>query len=386
MKSDLTRILSASLVAFLLAPTSAQADIPPLKGALKIINGTSELKKLDKLPEIFKSVEGVLSGAPVVFSFKSAMDVPYENLATGIEIGVFENLEGFDFKNPGAVQAQTALLDGIVVLEDSGKKFAISKGDKIIWDPSLNSFPIIMNQTQFEKFYTPLSGSTNLYTPRNPREPSATDNFSVKLITKDWTPEPTPYQKNPPTYKAGDFLVSYHHPQAYQLMSQKDFLTFFHKPQATQQIFRTMGAQEALTFLGIPTGEPAYYVKKATLQARPAQEGQKIITVLQDGTVETVNTAKEGDWIVTNPGGEEYIISGENFAKKYVAAPELGEGWYKPSGTPQLFIEIQKDLTITTSWGETQFLRAGAYLNITKPGDVYGVAAQEFKDTYKPAE
>jgi len=131
------------------------------------------------------------------------------------------------------------------------------------------------------------------------------------------------------------------------------------------------------------TGEPHTYEKFARVEAREAQEGEKIVTQVKDGTIETTNIAHSGDWIITNPGGEQYIIPGDKFAKKYVPATELGEGWYKPAGGPQSFLQIKQDITLIASWGEEQHLKAGAYLNITNPGDIYGVAEIEFHQTYK---
>ena len=130
-------------------------------------------------------------------------------------------------------------------------------------------------------------------------------------------------------------------------------------------------------------GRSDMYAKYARIQARQAKAGESIVTVLADGTRETKNVAKAGDWIVTNPGGEQYIVNAENFAKKYEAAMDLGNGWFKPKGKPQKFVKINQDLSIMASWGEKQFLRSGDYLNITNPSDIYGVAAKEFNDTYK---
>ena len=126
----------------------------------------------------------------------------------------------------------------------------------------------------------------------------------------------------------------------------------------------------------------ATYEKFARIQAVQAQGGEPIETVLANGTRETTNVAKKGDWIVTNPGGEQYIVPGDKFPKKYEAAPELGEGWFKPAGGPQQFVKIHQDMTITAPWGEQQVLKKGAYLNVTNPNDIYGVAEAEFHDTY----
>ena len=130
-------------------------------------------------------------------------------------------------------------------------------------------------------------------------------------------------------------------------------------------------------------GEVDTYAKFARVQAQQAKGGEEIVTVLADGLTETRNVAKAGDYIITNPGGERYIVPGDKFAKKYEAAMELGEGWYKPTGKPQQFRQLKQDMVITASWGEKQVLRKGSYVNVTDLGDLYGVAEREFDDTYK---
>lgn len=124
------------------------------------------------------------------------------------------------------------------------------------------------------------------------------------------------------------------------------------------------------------------YAKTARIQAVQAKGGEEIQTVMKNGHVETNNTANAGDWIVTNPDGEQYIVQQAVFEKKYVAAPELGAGWFKPKGVPQKFVQINEDMTVRASWGEEQHLRKGAYLNISNPDDIYGVAEKEFHNTY----
>lgn len=65
------------------------------------------------------------------------------------------------------------------------------------------------------------------------------------------------------------------------------------------------------------------YKKQGEVRAQIAIGGEEVVTTLADGTVETKNQANPGDAIITNPGGEEYIIKGEKFAKRY--EPKNGE-------------------------------------------------------------
>ena len=128
------------------------------------------------------------------------------------------------------------------------------------------------------------------------------------------------------------------------------------------------------------------YAKFARVQAREAQEGEVIETILADGHKETSNKANAGDWIVTNPGGESYIVPGNKFGKKYEPAPELSESWYKPTGGVAKFLQITEDISFICSWGEAQNMRAGSFICITSLDDIYGIAEQEFYDTYKECD
>lgn len=113
---------------------------------------------------------------------------------------------------------------------------------------------------------------------------------------------------------------------------------------------------------------------------------EAIETILADGTRETTNTANAGDWIVTNPGGEQYIVPSAKFPKKYEPAPELGDGWFKPTGGVQKFLELSEDTSFVCSWNEEQFIAAGGMINVTCLDDIYGIARQEFFDTYKECD
>lgn len=128
------------------------------------------------------------------------------------------------------------------------------------------------------------------------------------------------------------------------------------------------------------------YAKFARVQAEQATEETPIVTVLANGKQETTNVAKCGDWIVTNPGGEKYVVGADKFSKKYEPASELGKGWYKPTGGVQKFLETAEDLSFVCSWGEEQSINAGGFINVTCLDDIYGIARQEFFDTYKECD
>lgn len=134
----------------------------------------------------------------------------------------------------------------------------------------------------------------------------------------------------------------------------------------------------------IANGTPVKsFSKFARVQARIATAGEVIVTILASGKKETSNAANEGDWIVTNPGGEMYIVPGAKFPKKYEACPELGDGWFKPTGGVQKFIQLSERTIFVCAWGEEQDIDAGGFINVSNLNDIYGIAPQEFVDTYK---
>ncbi len=138
------------------------------------------------------------------------------------------------------------------------------------------------------------------------------------------------------------------------------------------------------------------YKKYAGVKARPGVAGEKIATILRDGHPEVdpqhPEVVSAGDWVVTNPSGEQYKISGEKFQKRYdVKAGPDKDGIYRPIASPIVAMQIHEDITIYVPWGENgalipQNLRAGSYLNVTDVNDIYGIAENEFYETYAPCD
>lgn len=138
------------------------------------------------------------------------------------------------------------------------------------------------------------------------------------------------------------------------------------------------------------------YRKQGEVRATIAQGGETVVTKLADGTTETNNTAKPGDAIITNPGGEQYIIDAVKFGKRY--EPKLGEdgtvqdgvfaakGYCKAIDNP-----FGSPITMMASWGEMQNGQrdakvADTYDIDTKAlgGEPYIIGRVEFNQTYRP--
>ena len=126
--------------------------------------------------------------------------------------------------------------------------------------------------------------------------------------------------------------------------------------------------------------------KFATVSARPAIVGESIVTTLKDGHEETKNFAKEGQYVVKNPGGECYLVDGETFKKRY----EFLEGadrefqTYSAKGEG-IFLQIEEDLTFIAPWGAEMNMRSGDYLCLALPdqNEIYGIGQKEFHETYR---
>lgn len=135
------------------------------------------------------------------------------------------------------------------------------------------------------------------------------------------------------------------------------------------------------------------FAKKAIVKIRPATPGEKLETKLADGTVETVNTAGENQVVVTNPGGEEYIIDAEKAQGRYEETEEPGV--FRAKGMARILDNpTGGDVSVTAPWGEEQIGAAdckfASLYDPTQPevisADRYIIGAAEFAETYGTAE
>ncbi len=131
------------------------------------------------------------------------------------------------------------------------------------------------------------------------------------------------------------------------------------------------------------------FKKQGQVEARPAVPNEKIITTLATGSKETVNKANIGDWVVTNPSGEKYIISEKKFFSRYEKTPEGGvyaaKGFCKAISNP-----FNKPIEIIASWGSPQTGNEHCMIADTCDaqgncdGEPYLIDLDAFMSTYKP--
>lgn len=131
------------------------------------------------------------------------------------------------------------------------------------------------------------------------------------------------------------------------------------------------------------------YRKNAVVHIRRAIPGEVIQTILTDGTVETSNTAREGHYVITNPGGEQYLKGAAKVAAQYI---EIGDGLYRANAYCRAFPNPTGfPISIIAPWGEVQIgapdckLVARYYLDRPEEVDTerFIIGAKEFAETYE---
>lgn len=124
--------------------------------------------------------------------------------------------------------------------------------------------------------------------------------------------------------------------------------------------------------------------KFARIHARQGNVGQVVDTILDQTTniVKLDEKTGEPGWIVTNPGGEEYIVDDSTFKKKYEIDPE-NPSQYKPKGGPVLSTPLNENVEFVAPWGETMQVPVGGSLILSGPTDIYGVHPKAMEETYK---
>ena len=159
----------------------------------------------------------------------------------------------------------------------------------------------------------------------------------------------------------------------------------------TEKVYKEVDRHDPIITEGIEKAPT--YKKKGEVRAQLATGGETIKTILANGTKETTNTAKVGDYIITNPGGERYIVKPEKFNKRY--GPKEGEdGVYEAKGYCKAITNpYGEDVEIMASWGETETgnsecMFADTYDPETNTlgGEPYIIEKAAFEQTYAKVE
>ena len=120
--------------------------------------------------------------------------------------------------------------------------------------------------------------------------------------------------------------------------------------------------------------------KIAKVTAIQVKESTVVETIMKDGHKETINVATPGDYIVTNPSGEKYVIKEKNFSERY---KHIENDTYQSLGRPTNACRVDNNISFVAPWGEKMYIKEGGYLIINKPDDIYGIQEEEFNETYE---
>lgn len=131
------------------------------------------------------------------------------------------------------------------------------------------------------------------------------------------------------------------------------------------------------------------YKKTALVHIRPAVPGERVVTTLADGTEETYNTAGEDQVVITNPSGEQQIVSLEKAVKRYdlTDTPDLflAKGMVRAIDSP-----FDHPISVLAPWGAPQRGAVGCkivalydpYEPDVVSADRYIIGKDEFFETY----
>lgn len=145
-----------------------------------------------------------------------------------------------------------------------------------------------------------------------------------------------------------------------------------------EQVFKYREGSE-FDFSNAPVFRMTATVDKS--HVRVAETDEEVVTVI-NGKEETRNTAKTGDYIITGPNGEDYVIKAAGF-------PGLYE---EDAGNPSRYVSkhliralvLTEDTELTAPWGEKQRAEKGGVVAspVDNPKDIYLIGKGAFEAMY----
>ncbi len=138
------------------------------------------------------------------------------------------------------------------------------------------------------------------------------------------------------------------------------------------------------------------YQKNVFVQVEIATETKEIDTILKDGTKETSHKVLPGDAIITNPDGEQYVVSKTQLEADYKPV-EGKQNIYKSKGVIHALPNpTGNPVSIDASWGKKEFGGADCIFAVaideSNPLEIEGkeigksrylIGRKEFENTYK---
>jgi hypothetical protein len=132
------------------------------------------------------------------------------------------------------------------------------------------------------------------------------------------------------------------------------------------------------------------YRKVGQVRARRATEPIPVRTILADGTKETTNIAQPGDYIVTAPSGERWVVKAGTFEARYAPKPRTKTVYLARGEVIAVENPLRRPISILAPWGEQQHGAADCMIaDVFDPakgrraGEPYIIARSGFERTYK---
>ncbi|MGO9547728.1 MAG: PGDYG domain-containing protein [Rhodomicrobium sp.] len=132
------------------------------------------------------------------------------------------------------------------------------------------------------------------------------------------------------------------------------------------------------------------YRKSGEVRAIRATAKTAVETILADGTKETKNIADPGDYIVTAPSGERWVVKPETFLARYTLKHGKKHVYIARGLVAAVKNPFGRPISIMASWGERQHGAADCMIaDVIDPatneraGEPYLIAGDLFKQTYK---
>jgi hypothetical protein len=133
------------------------------------------------------------------------------------------------------------------------------------------------------------------------------------------------------------------------------------------------------------------YRKIGDVRAKRVDVETAVETILADGHKETKNVAAPGDYIVTGPGGEEYVVKPKDFVARYEPMPGTTDGYLACGEIIAVRNPLERPLDFVASWGKVQSgaadcMIADMFDPVTRKraGRPYIIGRAEFEETYTP--
>jgi hypothetical protein len=132
------------------------------------------------------------------------------------------------------------------------------------------------------------------------------------------------------------------------------------------------------------------YRKNGEFRATRVSVATPVETILADGREETKNVATPGDFVVTGPGGERYVVKPEVFAARYGRKRGTGDVYLARGEIIAVPNPLGHAIRFWASWGEAQTGAADCMIadmfdpaTRKRAGRPYIIGRAEFEKTYR---